>query len=124
MFNEYIWIVKEINKQSHDRNDLIHSPIALFFASGAVEFEAIVTDTYSNPRASKLANKELFQLTRWLTSFCDDIGRHVALVDQAVRLGGKVPSRPIFKQRSALRTRRQPPARSRKRARSTTKSNR
>jgi hypothetical protein len=124
IFDEYIWIAKEIGKHSHDRNDLIHSPIALFFASGAVEFEAIVTDVYSNPRAKKLAEKELFQLCRWLSSFCDDMGKHLALVDQAVRLGGKIPSRPKFKQRSELPTRRQPPTRSRKRSRSTKKSKR
>lgn len=112
VFDEYIWIVKEIGKHSHDRNDLIHSPIALFLGSGAVQFEAIVTDAYANPRAVKLANKELFQLCRWLTSFCEDMGTYLSLVDQCVRLDSKLPARPKFKQRSELPTRRQPPAKS------------
>ncbi len=77
VFSEYIWIAKEIDEKSHHRNDLIHSPIALFFKSGAAEFEAVVTDVYSNPRAKKLADKELFQLSRWLISFCEDMGRRL-----------------------------------------------
>ena len=114
VFEEYFWIVKEIGKLSHDRNDLIHSPIALSFASGAQEFEAVVTDVYSNPRAAKMVNKELFQLCRWLIAFCEEMSRYVAQVNQAVRLDEKLPPRLKPKPKSDFPTRRQPPVRSKR----------
>jgi hypothetical protein len=83
VFAEYVWISDQIGKHSHTRNDLIHSPILLYFSSDDGQFEAVVTDVYSNPRAKKMAGRELFQLARWLFSFCDDIGRHLAAVDSA-----------------------------------------
>ncbi|VIO67030.1 hypothetical protein CI41S_03900 [Bradyrhizobium ivorense] len=114
VFAEFLWITKEIGKSSYTRNDLIHSPISLYFASGAVQFEAIVTDAYSNPRAKTMAGKELFQLTRWLISFCEDMSRYLASVHSVVRLGGRLPARPRFKARSDLPTQKEPPLRSRK----------
>jgi hypothetical protein len=114
VFGEYIWITDEIGRKSYTRNDLIHSPISLYFAAGAVQFEAVVTDAYSNPRAKTMKGKELFQLTRWMFSFCDDMGRYLASVNSAVRLGGTLPARPKFKLLSDLPTRKQPPVRSRK----------
>jgi hypothetical protein len=112
VFAEYVWISDQIGKQSHTRNDLIHSPILLYFSSADGQFEAVVTDVYSNPRAKKMAGKELFQLTRWLLSFCDDMGRHLAAVDSVRRNGGTIPAQPKFKLLSDLPTRKQPPPKS------------
>jgi hypothetical protein len=115
VFGEYIWAINEVTNFSHGRNDLIHSPIMLFLASGATEFEAIVSDTHGNPRAEKLKNKELYQLCRWMNGFCDDMAKHIGSIWQHVNKHGELPKRPKFKALSAFPTRKQPPPRKRRR---------
>jgi len=43
-------------------DSLTHS---LSFAADADQFEAVVTDAYSNPRAKKMEGNKLFQLPRF-----------------------------------------------------------
>ncbi len=115
IFEEYIWAITEINKLSHTRNDLVHSPIIFFGASGATEMDARIQ--HSNPRAGKLKDKELYQLSRWMCAKCDDIERHMASLWPHVRKHGKVPARPKFKPLSTLPTRAQKPTRAKARPR-------
>lgn len=114
IFGEYVWAINEVTNFSHGRNDLIHSPITFYLASGATEFEAIVSDQYGNPRAEKLKNKELFQLCRWMNGFCEDMTKYVSSIWQHVIKHDELPKRPKFKLLSDFPTRRQPPKRVRR----------
>jgi hypothetical protein len=117
VFDEYIWGVMEINKLSHTRNDLIHSPIVFYWGVGATVAEARVWDQHNNPRAVKLKDKELYQLSRWICAKCDEIKRHLASLWTYVRKHGKAPPRPKFKALSMFPTRGQKPARAKARPR-------
>jgi hypothetical protein len=115
VFSEYIWIVQEITKFSHRRNDLIHSPIMFYLASEATEYEAIVSDIHGNPRARVLKDKELYQLCRWMISFCENMNGHIHAIWRTVKATGKLPERPKIKPLSDFPTRKQKPVRARRR---------
>lgn len=109
---EYHWVVNEITKFSHKRNDLIHSPIVFFHggldASTATEFEAIVSDMHGNPRAVRVnKDHEIFQLCGWTNAFLREATKFIALLGHFRPEHAPLPSRPQWPSTSLFPTRKQ-----------------
>jgi hypothetical protein len=111
VFAEYLWVISEITKFSHKRNDLIHSPIVLHRHEGETEVEAIVDDLHGDPRAARLKNTELYQYCRWQIGFCDDASKFIRSIWADLHAHGTLPKRPQWRSLSLFPTRKQPPHR-------------
>jgi hypothetical protein len=111
VFAEYLWVVGEITKFSHMRNDLVHSPIIFFRMADATEAEAIVDAFHGDPRAKRLKEKELYQYCRWQIGFCEDAYKFMISIWRHLRAHGTLPKRPQWRSLSLFPTRKQPPHR-------------
>ncbi|MFK4727133.1 hypothetical protein ABIE89_008233 [Bradyrhizobium niftali] len=111
VLQEYLWAVQEITKFSHKRNDMVHSPIVFRRKATDIEYEARIHDWHGNPRAAKLADKELYQYCRSLTDFTERMGAHLTSLWQHVHKHGTLPERPQWRSISLFPSRKQSPHR-------------
>lgn len=109
VFAEYLWLIGEITKFSHKRNDLIHSPIVLFRSALSTEMEAIIDGWHDDPRAKRLKDTELYQYCRWQIGFCEDAHKFMRSIWTHLRKHEALPKRPQWRSLSLFPTRKQPP---------------
>lgn len=108
------WLLQEADKLEDKRNDAIHSPLVFLDFDGDPTLKGYVIpfDAFGNPRALKLAQKDLLAEFRW----CRDASivlRHFATdLYDAVAARDAWPDRPSLPNRGQKRTRQgqRPPA--------------
>lgn len=113
LFNDYIWLVNEITKMSHSRNDLVHAPIVFQLDLGASEYEPAVSDQSSDPRGDKLKERELYQFCAYCIDFCRKAMTYIHELSHHPAGRDTWPERPRWLSLSKFPTRKQPPHRKR-----------
>jgi hypothetical protein len=112
MVEDIAWILSEADKLEEARNNAVHSPLLLLGDSPLVEAAGMVGHVipdmiFGNPRARKMAKKDLLTEFRWCRDATLVLRDFCVLLERAIATGGlSWPDRPRLPTRGLKRSRR------------------